>query len=185
MKRIFFAILQGFRHRHALSQIRHHGYGSIYTLDLAALKNKGIDYLVFDFDGVLSGHGEAIPQKNTLLILQKSLDIFGKKNIFILTNKPLPSREQFFKDHFPDITFVYAKRKKPYPDGLQQIIEITQADAKKIALIDDRLLTGGLATCLADTNMIYINKPLQNFGHRFFAECFFMILRTIEKLFLS
>ncbi len=182
MCRILFAIIQGLRHRQSLTQIKLNAYGSIYDLDLTNLKNQNINYLVFDFDGVLSGHGEATPQENTLAILQKSLEMFGKKNVFILTNKPLASRELFFKENFPDITFIYAKRKKPYPDGLQQIIETTHADAKTIALIDDRLLTGGLTTCLAGTKMIYTNKPLQNFHHRFFAECFFQVLRFLERL---
>ena len=88
----------------------------------------------------------------------------------IITLAGLATYNSLPKENFPDITFVYAQRKKPYPDGLQQIINITQADPKTIALIDDRLLTGGLATCLAGTHMIYINKPLQNFQHRFFAE---------------
>lgn len=181
MRRMWFAIIQGFRHRQALSQIRSHGHGNIYNLDLQTLKDHGIHVLVFDFDGVLSGHGEGIPNPKTLSILKHSMDLFGKQHIFILSNKPLKSRELYFKENFPEITFVYAKRKKPYPDGLQQIIEITQADPKTIALIDDRLLTGGLATCLAGTQMIYIDQPLQNFHHQFFAECFFHGLRTLEK----
>lgn len=181
MCRILFAITQGLRHRRALSQIKRHAYGSIYQLNLQDLKDQHILHVVFDFDGVLSGHGEAIPQANTAPILQKSLELFGTQNVFILSNKPLKTRELYFKEHFPDIHFVYAARKKPYPDGLQQIISLTGADAKTIALIDDRLLTGGLATCLAGTKMVYINKPLQNFKHLFFAECFFQCLRILER----
>lgn len=181
MYRILFAITQGWRHRKALSQIKHQNHGSIHDLDLQALKAQGIHYLVFDFDGVLSGHGEAIPQANTLPILRRSVEIFGKQHLFVLSNKPLKTRELYFKTHFPEIQFIYAKRKKPYPDGLQEIIQLTRADPQTVALIDDRLLTGGLATCLAGTKMIYINRPTQNFRHRFFAECFFQMLRKLER----
>lgn len=181
MCRMLFSIIQGVRYHRALSAIKREALGSIYDLRLQDLRKQNIDCLVFDFDGVLSAHGEATPHPKTLPILSESIALFGKHRVFILTNKPLKTRELYFKKQFPDITFIYARRKKPYPDGLQQIMQITGADPKTIALIDDRLLTGGLATCLAGTKMLYINKPLQHFKGRFFVECFFHGLRTLEK----
>lgn len=182
MCRILFAIIESCRHYKPLHNIKGQGVGSIFDLTLDTLKTQNTQHVIFDFDGVLSAHGEARPDKKVLPILQKSLALFGHDNVFILSNKPLKIREDYFKQHLPQVQFIYANRKKPYPDGLQQIIAITKSAPNAHSLIDDRLLTGGLATCLAGTNMVYINKPLQNFQRRFFVESFFQILRSFERL---
>lgn len=183
MCRMLFAFNHGLKHYRELKAIRRHGYGAISDLNLSTLPDQGIDIIVFDFDGVLAAHGELQPSSIGMDKLKQSLAIFGENNVYILSNKPLKVREQFFNEHLPGIQFVYAPRKKPYPDGLQQIMQSADCAGKQIALIDDRLLTGGLATCIAGTKMIYINKPLQNFKKRFFKESFFHLLRVSEKLF--
>lgn len=183
MCRSLYAIKHGIKHHNILHQSKKLGVATVHDCDLQDLRDRGIDVIIFDFDGVLAAHGDIEPQADTLTVLQHSLSVFGDNHVFILSNKPLKAREQFFQKHLPAIQFIYAKRKKPYPDGLLQICETAGCEPKQAALIDDRLLTGGLATCIAGTKMIYINKPLQNFRKRFVAESFFQCLRVFERLF--
>lgn len=181
MFRLIFALKQSLKHYRALKAIHRHGCGAISDINLATLPGLGIDVIVFDFDGVLAAHGELQPCSVGMDKLKQSLNIFGENNVYILSNQPLKAREEFFNANLPGIQFIYATRKKPYPDGLQQIIKTAACDAKQVALIDDRLLTGGLATCVAGTKMIYVNKPIQNFKKHFFEESFFHLLRVSER----
>ena len=109
---------------------------------------------------------------------------FGAEKIFILSNKPKTSRCAYFRTVFPNIRFVTGIRKKPYPDGLMAIKNMANCTLTDIVLLDDRLLTGGLATCLAGTKFIYINKPLVSLAHNFIAEIFFIALRSLERTFV-
>lgn len=182
MKRYFYTTQKAIKHRKQLGKIKNQGHGSVHDVDLEKLKASGIETLVFDFDGVLSGHGEPIPHETAKPILQKSCEIFGKGHVFILSNKPTQTRDDYFKQHFPEIEFIIANRKKPYPDGIKTIIEKTGSPANKVALIDDRLLTGALASCITNAVAVYIDKPKINHKHQPISEMLFWVIRKIEKL---
>jgi hypothetical protein len=52
-------------------------------------------------------------------------------------------------------------------------------------LVDDRLLTGGLAACIAKVSITYITRPIVLLSKRPLSELFFMMLRFWERRLIS
>ena len=140
--------------------------------------------IALDYDGVLAPHGVDELSPDIQQWLTQIISDFGADKIFILSNKPKTSRRAYFRTIFPDVRFVTGIKKKPYPDGLLAIKAMANCKESAIVLLDDRLLTGGLATCLAGTKFIFIRKPLVSLGHNFCAELFFVALRFFERAFV-
>ena len=101
--------------------------------------------------------------------------------IVILSNKPHKQRIAYFKQRFPEIEFIQAPKKKPYPHGLEMIAQKKQMPIEKILLVDDRLLTGMLACCIAGAQGILIKRPYKRIWRRPIRELCFIFLRTIER----
>ncbi len=182
-KRIIFT-LQQLRHYHkALAKIERvtPQHQQLHQLSPETLKQQGVRVLILDFDGVLAAHGELQPTKELHPWLHSAIQQFGSENIFVLSNKPLPSRIAYFEEHFSGVRYISAVKKKPYPDGLEKIITLTRQKPEALILVDDRLLTGGLAACIANVPMIYINHPYIHISKRPIQELFFMSLRFIER----
>lgn len=178
--RIFYSISQGWRHRQQLKRymqdpaLQVTQVQDIYITDLQA---RGVKALVLDFDGVLAAHGEMTLSPEIVTFL-KSLREFPT---YILSNKPTIERQEYFQLNFPAIKFIIANRKKPYPDGLQHILRLTNLEPRQILLVDDRLGTGILATIIAGTQGLYVSQPYVNFKSRPVVESFFAFLRWLEK----
>ncbi len=153
---------------------------NITSLTPQFLSKHAVDALVLDFDGVLSAHHEEIPRPEVLIWLENFVKSFAPKQVFILSNQPTKERAEFFRINFPSINFVFATRKKPYPDGLLQIIKATGLPGDKIMLVDDRLGTGILATILAGSKGLWLTKPYINYKLHPVAEYGLRILRAIE-----
>jgi predicted HAD superfamily phosphohydrolase YqeG len=111
--------------------------------------------------------------------------VFGEERIFILSNRPVPVRADYFHRVFPGIRFVSGVRKKPFPDGLLRIMELSGAVPGQVVMLDDRLLTGVLGACLAGVGVIYITAPYVSLAHRPLHESFFMLLRILERGFIT
>ena len=188
MKRVFYTLIQAIRQWGALKTYMDFSspwrVGRLPELSLTWLAEHGIQHLALDFDGVMAPHGDAEPLPEVVAWLQQQAAQFNG-HIYILSNKPLPIRIEYFRQHFPRVSFVMAKRKKPYPDGLVQILNTTGAKPEQVCLVDDRLLTGVLATQIAGAKAIYITKPYACFRRRFIQECFFAMLRNIERFLLA
>jgi uncharacterized protein len=181
LARLFYSLYHAFDHRRCLSTVS--TAKTICDININFLKNQGIKIIVLDFDGVLAAHGETFPQSDTEQWLIKCIAIFGKDQVFILSNNPFTERQRYFEEL--GVRFITGFKKKPYPDGLNFIISQTNENKEKIILIDDRLLTGILATCLAQTKGILIIEPYRNFSKHLIKESFFSFLRFIEKLFVK
>lgn len=181
LNRIFFTLSQSLKYYSAIHQLKQYSVNTIANIARRQLVEKNIKILALDFDGVLASHGEDVPNKIAEDFLNKIYVPFQNK-IFILSNKPTEIRKQYFEKNYPEITFIKAVKKKPYPDGLNKIIELTGARPEEVVLVDDRLLTGGLAAILANTQIIYIRKPFINFSKRPVLEFIFQCLRVAERL---
>ncbi|MHB8056790.1 MAG: YqeG family HAD IIIA-type phosphatase [Desulfuromonadaceae bacterium] len=174
----------GFRHRRQLRQLLDktpHSLG-ILGLNPEALLSAGTKALALDFDGVLAGHGAAVPLPETVAWMKRCEAVFGGDHIFILSNKPTEGRKKWFAENFPAIRFISGVRKKPYPDGLNKTGELAGVPLHSIMMVDDRLLTGCLAALVAGAVPCYIRRPYVSFGHRPMAELFFWKLRVMERL---
>jgi len=176
----------GFWYRKELAQILKNTarYSSVLDLDPYKLQTESVSVLALDFDGVLSPHGDDIPLEATRQWLEKCVAVFGEQNIFILSNRPSKERIQSFSQGFPSVRFISGLRKKPFPDGLIRIGEISGVRPAYILMVDDRLLTGCLAALLAGARPAYITSPYISFGQRPCAELFFMTLRSVERIFV-
>jgi predicted HAD superfamily phosphohydrolase YqeG len=156
---------------------------SILELDPEALFSSGIAALALDFDGVLAGHGAAVPLPEAVAWMRRCEAVFGGARIFILSNKPTDGRRRWFAEQFPAMRFISGVRKKPYPDGLNKTGELAGVPLSSIMMIDDRLLTGCLAALVAGARPCYIRRPYVSYGFRPVAELFFLLLRAGERLF--
>jgi predicted HAD superfamily phosphohydrolase YqeG len=183
--RIWYALTMAYRQRPALARYSRDlmlQCNTIVELDLHRLKSQGIKVLVFDFDGVLASHAQVELTQNVESWLKECLKIFGPASLFILSNKPDEARIRYFSIHFPDIGFVISKRKKPYPDGLLQILQLTSVAPGAVLMLDDRLLTGVLAAILANVSARLITRPFIAFKKRPLSELFYLSLRAFERL---
>lgn len=183
LKRILFTLQMLYRYRDALAEISkstpHHR--QLRQLSPATLKQQGVSVLVLDFDGVLAAHGETIPAEELQHWLQDVVNTYGSKQIFVLSNKPLPSRLAYFNHYYPGVQCISEVKKKPYPDGLQKIMALSGQPAEALMLVDDRLLTGCLAACIANVPVTYITRPYVLMSKRPIQELFFMMLRFLER----
>ncbi|MEK7989586.1 MAG: HAD family hydrolase [Thiotrichaceae bacterium] len=183
IKRIIYTISMLRTYRHAISNVFQAtpAYYQTAQINPQQLKQLGIKILVLDFDGVLAPHGDLQPLQELDGWLQQCVQVFGGNNIFILSNKPTSQRIAYFKQNHAEIRFIIAVKKKPYPDGLEQIITLTGKSPTEIMLVDDRLLTGVLAACIAEVKTVYISYPYTSIKQRPVAELFFMSLRGLER----
>ncbi len=182
--RIFYTIKQAWHFRKKLKQYMidpslQLANGSAITL--AYLQQRDIRGLVLDYDGVLAAHCEPVPRPEILAWLQELVRAYAPHKIYILSNKPLLERMQYFAQYFPQIMFVKGQRKKPFPDGLQQIMAMSGLSGAQLMLVDDRLLTGILATIIAGTQGCWITHPYVNLKLHPVAELWIMGLRWIER----
>ncbi len=157
----------------------------ITALDPLLLPVLGIEILVLDFDGVLAADGATQPLPKVQQWLDHCVRQFGTDRVFILSNQPRSERLAWFDEQYPGLRFIAGVRKKPYPDGLQAVCTQTGVPAQAILLIDDRLLTGVLAACIAQTQVMHIRQPYVEFWQRPLHEGFFKLLRAVEKLLFS
>ncbi len=141
--------------------------------------------LALDFDGVLAPHGFPAPLPEAVTWLKGCAAAFGADKIFILSNKPTDERRQWFAEHFPAMRFISGVRKKPYPDGLDRVGELSGAPLSSILMVDDRLLTGCLAAINAGARPCFVRSPYVSYNHRPLAELFFWLLRNGERLFVG
>ena len=184
---ILSAFSLGVQHRRQLRRILDETPANtcILTLDPEALKSSGISALALDFDGVLAHHGAPAPLPEAVNWVKRCEAVFGGNRILILSNKPTEGRRQWFANHFPAIHFISGVRKKPYPDGLHKTGELAGVPLSQILMIDDRLLTGCLAALVSGVRPCYIRQPYISFKQRPLAEFFFILLRRIERFFVT
>jgi len=177
----------GFRHSRTLAELIESTPEncSILTLQPEQLKQSGIQALALDFDGVLAPHGFEIPLPEAEQWLKYCIEVFGEEKIFILSNKPTAERNDWFVKNFSRLRFISGVRKKPYPDGLQEIAKHAAVPINSVLMVDDRLLTGCLAAVNAGAKPCYIRHPYISFSHRPFAEIFFKTLRSIDSIFIK
>jgi len=157
---------------------------TLTDLDLTALAAQGIEILVLDFDGVMAPHGDIAPHPVVAKWLTSVLSSFPGK-VVVLSNQPLEARITYLKQHFPTLIWHQAEYKKPYPDGLLDICQQHDCVPEACLLVDDRLLTGGLAASLAGTGVRWVTQPYINISAHPFVERWFALLRWLEKKWLQ
>lgn len=158
---------------------------SVRDITTEYLAEKNVQVLVLDYDGILAAHGEPTPRPENIAWLQEISQKYAPHKIYILSNKPNPDRIAYFQQHLPNIGFVKAARKKPYPDGMLQVVNLSGVPATQIMIADDRLCTGILAALIAGTQGCWITVPYINLRDSFFAELGFIILRCLERVIIA
>lgn len=187
IKRMRYAISHGLQYRKQLYQYLVDPTVSVYSvlaLTPDYFQSKKIQYIALDFDGVLANHGETKPLQAVEDWLKKITQIIPESHFALLSNKPFSERLTYFQTHFPQMVIISGVAKKPYPEGLNKLIDYFHCEKSELVLVDDRLLTGMLAVCLAGTQGVYIREAYKNISKRPLAEGFFMLLRKIERLWI-
>lgn len=185
ISRWWFALKNGFALRHHLKSFLKDPNKSIQSLtEITAerLDQNEIAILILDFDGVLANHGADKPLPEVENWLRTLSHVIGEQRIAILTNKPLAARLRYFAKNFPGFHVVQGVRKKPYPDGILEVAQYRGVPPHRVLLVDDRLLTGMLATCLAYSQGWYFRRPYSNYVRRPIRESFFTFLRVLERI---
>lgn len=180
LRRTFYSLRMLLRHRRQLLALRRQPARHVLDFPGAEWKACGVLVLALDFDGVLASHGELLPTPEAEAWLRHRIAEFGAENIFILSNKPLPERLAYFAQ--AGVRCISGVRKKPYPDGLLEICRVSGVPAQAVLMVDDRLLTGGLAACIVGAQGAYVRRPYVNLRKRPGVELFFMSLRGLERL---
>lgn len=178
IERAIFSIQQGFKHRAALKTIPY--AETILSIDWQAQWDAGIRVVVLDFDGVLAADKQKKLFEGVSAVLNTIQTIFGD-HVYIFSNQPTSQRQAYFAEHFPRIQFLVAKQ-KPYPDGLLTVIAQEKVMPEKVVLVDDRVLTGGLAATLAGIRCILIKKPYICFWENSVREAIFISIRAVERV---
>lgn len=184
---ILFGLKTGLAYRRQLAEIYRRYRVPLGTVAVVPeeLVARGVTTLVLDFDGVLAPHGAPAPLPDVVAWLRRCAAVLGEERIFILSNRPDPVRADWFRREFPGVRFIAGVRKKPHTDGLMRIMELSGAGQDQIVLLDDRLLTGVLAACLAGTGVIYITAPYVSLAGSPLIEGFFLLLRWAERRVIS
>ncbi|MFI4938141.1 MAG: HAD family hydrolase [Candidatus Berkiellales bacterium] len=184
LKRWWFAVKYGFAERKVLNRFLVNPAYQIQSLTEITperLDQAAVAILILDFDGVLANHDAKALLPEVEKWLRALCNAIGEQRIAVLTNKPNPSRLQYFATHFPSIHVVRGVRKKPYPDGILEVANYRGLPPHRVLLVDDRLLTGMLATRLACSQGWYFTKPVTNYWKHPFKEIFFTCLRVLER----
>lgn len=158
---------------------------SVLSIDPTALKAKGIQVLALDFDGVLNYHNAIEIPDAIKAWLVTCGQVFGEDHLYLHSNNNRPDRIDYIKQHFPSMHILNPTQKKPSPEGLQSITDMTGIPPQHIALVDDRLLTGMLAACQAGCRGIHITKPFTHYRLNFITEIFFTSLRWLERHYIG
>lgn len=186
--RVFFAITQAWHFRRQLKPYLYNSnlqLENIRDINPTYLTDAKVKALVLDYDGVLAAHGEIQPRPEIISWLRLLVQAYAPHKIYVLSNKPTPERLEYFAQYFPTLDFVVAPRKKPYPDGMQEIIKISGLLPSEIMLVDDRLLTGILAAQIVGAQARWITDPYINIKARPVVEIGIIMLRYLDRLLVN
>ncbi|GEM_PF-285943 len=180
------SVIKGWEYRNELQKLVADTPPTRTVLDQTAdeLACSGIKVLALDFDGVLAPHGADQPVAEVIEWLERATSVFGQEQIFILSNRPFGPRINWFATHFPALRFISGVRKKPFPDGIKKIEELTSVRSSSILMVDDRLLTGCLSAMLAGARPCYVRNPYIKLRSNLGKELFFIVLRWLERFFV-
>lgn len=184
LARISYTLQKGWQYREQLGQMKTRGIASVHDIDLEALKARGCTVLILDWDGVLSSHGKLALDEAICAFLDRAVEVF-EDNVYVLSNNPKPDRADFLKARHPRVHFHTASRKKPHPNGLEEIAALTGQSFDQMVIVDDRLLTGCLAAAIVGMWALFINRPLADWRASPLKELIFAIARAAERFFFN
>jgi HAD superfamily phosphatase (TIGR01668 family) len=154
---------------------------SLIDISFNDLKRRGIQAIILDFDGVLAPHGALEPLEVVQRWLKEAPRHYGRGRLFILSNATQMQRIQYMQIHFPEWHFLKPIRKKPFPEGIQEIQRRTGLSPHAIVMIDDRLLTGILAALQTGVCPLWVTQPFTCFWRQPFVELWYSSLRFLER----
>lgn len=188
LSRCWFSLCLAWQYRRILTKFLRktppHCIPTIIDASPEAWYAQGIRALILDFDGVLSYYEGETPLPTVDVWLKTAQKVFGDA-MFVLTNLPSPARQTMFDMRYPDIHLIPAARKKPYPDGIQVVLEKTGFEAKQLLLVDDRLLTGIVLAASTGAQACWVTKPYHNFKLHPVKESFVALLRWLDQVCLK
>lgn len=144
---------------------------SIYEIDYASLKKKGINVLIFDLDNTIASYEENKPSKEAISLIKKLKEDF---DVYILSNN-WPKRVNPFGNIFKVKAFSMGL--KPLTHKLKKIQKEKGYKKSEMLMIGDQLLTDIFGAKRFKIKSIYVHpiskkEPLTT-----------KVNRLLEKLF--
>lgn len=176
------------QHRHVLRATlkqRHYHIKTVLDLTAADLNQEKIRLLALDFDGVLSAHGSDRPTPAVNAWLRALAADYPEKQICIYSNHVFPARTAYMQSHFPEITVIDYRHRKPNPSDLQHLLQQRQLRPEQALVIDDRITSGFLAAVSIGAQARLVDHPLIDTGKARWKEYGFMCVRQVEKTLFS
>lgn len=142
----------------------------------------GLKGLVVDFDGVLGGARSPHAAPIYIAWLQQRLQEGIK--VAIHSNNPeqvgKERRERFLHD-LAGVLWMPTYPKKPSPSTLDYLKNRWRLRSQEIAMIDDRMLTGGLAAFRSNVSFFFVKEPVTDYQLAPVLETGFAALRLWER----
>jgi len=158
------------KHAAALERLLQSGR-FVEDIDAAQLKKLGAEAVILDHDGVLGPSFSFTPDQAGLEFLNALAEAFGQSRLFVLSNtrSRRNSREKAYRENLPGITYIKARR-KPDPEGLLIASRVSGLPKKKIAVVDDGILTGILMAVENGAIPVYVTR--KRLDESLAAKCF-------------
>ena len=187
IRRFASALSLGFRHGRGLAESVRCGLtlASVLELDPAEFARLDIQVLALDFDGVLAAHGQDRPLAQLEGWIEGCVKTLGANRVFLLSNRDCTARNRYLSERFPGLAVLSTSSRKPDPGGLHEIVRLSGCAPASVALLDDRLLTGGLAARAAGCRFVYVETACADFRARPIRESWFFLLRYGERRLLG
>ncbi len=133
----------------------------IYVEELTEerFRKLGAGAVVLDHDGVLGPSRSDAPDETGIKILNGAVKAFGAGKVFVLSNTSSKReiREQRYENLVDGVRYIKSE-KKPDPAGLGIASDLCKIDIRKIAVIDDGLLTGILMALSSGAIPVYAKR---------------------------
>lgn len=152
-------------------------------IDNHFLKSRGIEAVILDHDGLLSGFRDPKPDSEGIRMLNMLIKDYGKNRLFVLSNSLSMKRERasYFLKNFPTVKYIEAAN-KPNIEGLLIAENLSATKREKIAVIDDGISTGILMAIVGGAYPIYSKR--RGDLHESFKHRLLRLATTLPSIFL-
>ncbi len=139
--------------------------------------------LVLDFDGVLA-HADALEIHANIEPILKELLARNIKIAIHSNNRGsiAHQRKRYIESVWREIVWMNPIPLKPSPLTIETLAHMWDLRTQQIAMIDDRLCTGGFAAYAAQSRFIYFSHPLIDKNFFAYKELGMRFVRKVEKI---
>lgn len=180
---VFRIVAAAFRHGGGLGRLAAKARDA-EDIDAEELKGRGVEAVVFDHDGVLGPSLSFGPDETGQRLIREALEVFGPGKVFVLSNTRSRKkvREKTYKETFPEVMYINARR-KPDPEGLLIASRESGVPPSRVAVVDDGVLTGALMAL--ETGAVPVYTTRRSLDEGLFARVFRIAATAPQRAFMA